>query len=267
VKIRRSAFAGILVAALLGPGLTACGANGSEPAATESTAPAIPADPKQALLDSIREISKGNFRFTLTADGVTGEGMVHLPSHSARMTVKSDDSDSTFTMDLIYIESDSWVRLDMPELAELAGKSSLASGKYLHLDRSKIQNDDLKFDFNDVDPAGSELLVKAIVDVRKTDEGVYTGTLDLSKATDADLVDEETVKALGVQATKLPFTANVDAQGRLTTLSIQVPAAGDTKAHELKINYLDYGAATPVEKPAPSETEEAPAETYEMFND
>lgn len=263
---RRWTVAGLLAATLLTLGVSACNSAANEPGATKSEAPAIPADPKQALLDSTKEISKGHFKFTMAGDGTTGGGVVHLPTRSAQISMSFASADFEMKMDIIYAEPESWVKMDFGDMGKMPGMEKLSSGKYLHLDQSKVKDiEDLKFDFQDVDPAGSSLLTKAIVDVQKTGEGLYSGTVDLTKATEAGLVDEETIKALGTQANALPFEAKLDPQGRLTELTVKVPAVGDTKAHELKVIYSEYGTATAPQKPAASETEEAPTEAYDMF--
>ena len=247
-------------------GTAACnsGGTGSNPSNSETSA--APADPKQALLDSTKEISNGNFTFTMAGAGMTGGGVVHLPSRSAQMSMSVVADDFEMKMDIIYVEPDSWVKFDLGELGNQVPGMEKLSGKYLHLDQSKIQDiENLKFDFQKVDPAGSSLLMKAIVDVKKTGDGVYSGTVDLTKATGAEMVDEELVKALGTQANALPFEAKLDAQARLTGFTIKLPAIGETKAYDLKIAYSDYGAATAVQKPPAGETVEAPAETYDMF--
>lgn len=268
MNIRRWSI-GLVAASLLVPGLTACNSTDGDSGAATSQTSVIPADPKEALLASTKEIGEGNFRFSMSSDSITGEGVMHLPSRSAQMTIKAGDPSSDFSMEaaLIYIEPDSWVKLTFGgEVAELPGMEKLSSGKYLHLDQSRVKDiEDLTVDFNNVDPAGSDLLIKAIVDVKKTGEGVYSGTVDLSKATEAGAVDEAVVKALDAGANALPFEAKLDAQGRLTELTIKIPAAGETEAHDLKITYSDYGAATGPQKPAASEVEEAPEEAYQIF--
>ena len=268
VKIRRWGLAGLVATSLLLPALAACKTDGTDPGAVEVAAPAIPADAKEALLASTKEIGEGNFRFAMTGADLTGEGSVHLASRSAQMTMKAGDADLglSMNMELIYIEPDSWVKVDISGAEGVRGMEKLNTDKYQHLDQSKIEGSkDLSFSFDDVDPAGSELLTKAIVDVQKTGEGAYSGTIDLSKATDAGMVDKESVKALGAEASKLPFEAKLDEQGRLSSLTIEMPAAGESKAHELTVTYSGYGAASPAKKPAASDVVEAPAETYEMF--
>jgi hypothetical protein len=270
VKTPRRSLAALVTAVALTGGLSACnsGDSGTDTGSSAaSPTPAIAADPKQALLDSTKELKNGNFRFTMTGAEMTGDGVVHMPTKSAKMAMKMNDPDMSMNMELIYVEPDSWVKITFGGvLADLPQMKKIASGKYLHVDQSKAKGlKDLQFDTTDVDPAGSDLLTKAIVDVQKTGEGAYRGTLDLSKATDAGMVDADVVKTLGAQAKAVPFEATLDPQGRLTMLSVKVPPAGDVTPHELKVTYADYGAATPPQKPAASETQEAPAEAYEMF--
>ena len=265
---RRRAIAGLLAASLLILGAAACGSdgNGSSPTGSETTSAPASVDPKQALLDSTEEIGKGNFKFTMAGDGMTGRGVVHLPSRSAQMSLAVGSDGFEMKMDMIYVEPDSWVRLDFGELGDQVPSMAKLSGKYMHLDQSKIKDiKNLKVDFQDVDPAGSALLMKAIADVQKTGEGVYSGTIDLTKATGADMIGEDLVKTLGTQANALPFEAKLDPQGRLSELTIKVPTAGESQAYDLKITYSDYGAATAAQKPPASETIEAPAEAYDMF--
>ncbi|QGN45407.1 hypothetical protein ACN26Y_03510 [Micromonospora sp. WMMD558] len=276
----RRLSAGLMAAALFAPGLAACNADGTPqggssgtPTATASgPAPAtgVPADAKQALLDSTREISNGNFRFTMSGSGSTAEGQVHEPSQSAQMKVvlgKPTD-DLSMTLDLVHIKPDSWVKLDLGgrTASSVPGVQKLNLGKYQHLDQSRIQgNRNLGFDFDQVDPAGSTVLTQGITEVRKTGEGTYAGTLDASKAADAGSVDPAVITALGPQARTVPFTAKLDLQGRLSELVLQIPAAGQSAAQEIRMAYSDYGNATPAQQPPADQVVEAPAEFYNLF--
>lgn len=273
--------AGLVAAALFAPGLTACTADGTPqagssatPTATASgpvTASGAPGDAKQALLDSTREISNGNFRFTMSGGGSTAEGQVHEPSQSAQMKVAlgRPTDDLSMTLDLIHIKPDSWVKLDLGgrTASSVPGVQKLNLGKYQHLDQSRIQgNRNLGFDFDQVDPAGSAVLTQGITEVRQTGEGAYAGTLDVSKAADAGSVDPAVITALGPQARSVPFTAKLDPQGRLSELVVQIPAAGQSTAQEVRITYSDYGNATPAQQPPADQVVEAPAEFYNLFD-
>ncbi|MBO4208106.1 hypothetical protein [Micromonospora echinofusca] len=275
MKIRRWSLVGVATVVLFTPALAACGSSGGTEegggtaASPAAASPTTAADPKQVLLASTSEIKKGNFRFTVAGDGMTGEGQVHQPSKSARYTLKAGDAADGFSMnmDVIYVEPSSWAKLDFDGEMAAAMKNPKLEGKYQHLDQSKVKKQKgLGFDWNDIDPAGSDLILKGIVDVQAAGEGAYAGTVDVTKATEAGLLDEETVKALATKAAALPFTATVDQQGRLTALSIDFPAVGESKAHQVKVTYADYGAATKVDQPPAAQVVEAPASTYQMLN-
>ncbi|HEX7745147.1 MAG TPA: hypothetical protein VF462_07790 [Micromonosporaceae bacterium] len=273
---RRWAVAGLVAACLMVPGLAACGSGDNTPNATASpsgsasSSSATADDAKQKLLDSTKELSNGNFRFAITGGPVNSTGLVHLPSRSAQMKMKIGQAGSDVTMDVdfIWAEPDTWVKVDVGGAAVqgLPGMDKVATGKYLHIDPTKAADlRDLRFDPNKVDPANSAELARAITDVRETGEDTYAGTIDVSKAPDSGMFDVDLVTALGAQANAVPFTARLDSQGRLTEMVIQVPAAGNTKAQEIKITYSDYGAATAAQKPAAAQVVEAPPELYQVF--
>ncbi|MFJ8576993.1 hypothetical protein [Micromonospora sp. NPDC093277] len=280
MKIRRFSAAAF-AAALLSPGLAACDDNGigeatastPPPGASGSIAPsATPGtgDAKQALLDSTDAIRDGNFRFTVSSAGSTAEGQVHEPSQSAELRVTMGDASSDLTMklDLIHYRPDSWVKLELGgrAAADLPGLRQLNLGKYQHLDQTRIKgNRSLGFDFDQLDPAGSAVLTRGVTEVQRTGDGTYAGTIDVSKAAEAGSIDPALITALGAQAKSVPFTARVDSQGRLSELVLQVPAAGQSAAQEVKITYADYGNATAAQRPPADQVVEAPPEFYDLF--
>ncbi|MGC5287177.1 hypothetical protein [Micromonospora sp. DT231] len=275
--------AGLVAAALITPALAACG-DGTTGTAGSTATPTVTAsatasasgapvagDAKQALLDSTKEISSGNFRFTLAGAGSTAEGQVHQPSQSAEMkiAVGGPSSDLAMKLDVIHFKPDSWVKLELTGSTanSLPTIKQLNLGKYQHLDQARIKgNRSLGFDFDKVDPAGSAVLTQGITEVRSTGTGAYAGTIDVTKAAEAGSLNAATIAALGTQAKTVPFTAKVDPQGRLSELVLQLPAAGQTAAQEIKMTYSDYGAATAAQKPPAAQVVEAPAELYSLFN-
>ncbi|MFU8852147.1 hypothetical protein ACNAW0_14365 [Micromonospora sp. SL1-18] len=266
MNIRRWSV-GVLAAALFVPGLTACKIGADSPTADgKSAASSKPADPKEALAASTKEIQKGNFTFTIKGGEINGGGTVHLPSKSAEMKMETSSAELSMTMHFVFIDNDSWVKLEVggPMADAIPGFKAM-KGKYQHLDRSKIKDaKQLNFDFADVDPAGAEKMIKAITDVKQTGEGAYEGTFDATKAADSDLLDADTIKALGDKASGLPVTAKVDAQGRLTEFAIEMPAVGSAKAQTLTVTY-DYGSAAAVKAPPAGKVVEASDQVYEMF--
>ncbi|MET7961283.1 hypothetical protein [Micromonospora zamorensis] len=280
----RRLSAGLVAAALITPALAACASGGTgtagstatptvtaSGAASPSSGAPVAGDAKQALLDSTKEISNGNFRFALTAVGSTVEGQVHQPSQSAAMKIAigGPSSDLAMKLDVIHYKPDSWVKLELtgPTANSLPAIKQLNLGKYQHLDQARIKgNRNLGFDFDKVDPAGSAVLTQGITEVRSTGTGAYAGTIDVTKAAEAGSLNAATIAALGTQAKTVPFSAKVDPQGRLSELVLQLPAAGQTAAQEIKMTYADYGTATAAQKPPADQVVEAPAELYSLFN-
>ncbi|MEV2237070.1 hypothetical protein [Micromonospora sp. NPDC049891] len=275
----RRLSAGLVAVALFTPGVAACATTGdagstATPSATATAtgaAPEVDTDAKQALLDSTKEISNGNFKFSMSGAGSVAEGQVHQPSQSAEMRVRLGEptDDLAISLDLIHAKPDSWVKLDLKGQAatRVPGVDRLNLGKYQHLDQNRIQGDrNLGFDFDKVDPAGSEALTQAVTDVRRTGDGAYAGTIDLSKAADAGSLDPTLITALGAEANSVPFTATTDAQGRLTEMVIQLPQAGRAAGQEIKVTYSDYGNATEATRPSADQVVEAPPELYNLFD-
>lgn len=265
MRIRQRGLCALATAVLLLPGLAACGGTEGSPSSAPTTASA---DPKQVLAAATSEIEKGNFRFVATGNSMSSEGSVHAESRSAQMKLQySEEGDLGFSLalELIYIEPDSWVKFDLSGLEGIPGLDNFKGGKYQHLDLSKIKDKtELPLNVSEVDPFDSKLILQSIVDVQESGDGQYTGTLDLTKATDSGLVDDDVLKELGAEANKLPFTAKLNDQGQLTELTIKIPAAGETAAHELKVTY-EYGVATPAQKPPADQVVEATDETYKML--
>ncbi|MEU5786549.1 hypothetical protein ABZ754_02315 [Micromonospora purpureochromogenes] len=281
MTIRRFSAA-VFAATLLTPGLAACNSTGTgeagasaSPTVSGSASPgasgAVNGDAKQALLNSTNEIRNGNFRFTMSGAGSSAKGQVHEPSQSAEMRVLIGDASSDLSMklDLIHAKPDSWVKLELggKSAGSIPGAQKLNLGKYQHLDQTRIKgNKALGFDFEKIDPAGSEVLTQGITEVRQTGEGTYAGTLDVSKAAEAGSVDQSVITALGPQAKSVPFTAKLDPQGRLSEMVVQIPAAGQNAAQDIKVTYSDYGNAAAAQKPPAGQVVEAPPEFYNLFN-
>jgi hypothetical protein len=258
---------GLIAATLLVPGLAACdNSNGDSPAAGSSTESGTPADPKAALVASTKGLAEGNFTFTIAADSMTGKGTFHKPSNSAQMTMTMGDEDFTIDFDLIQIQPDTWVKVDLGDLfAGVPGMEAIKD-KYQHLDAAKAKDAKNLDAFKDgADPADAAGLFEGLADVQKTGEGSYSGTFDITSVKDSVAADEDMLKALGDQAKAIPFTAELDAEGRLSELVMSVPAAGETKAQDIKVTYGDYGTATAVQKPPAGQVIEASEQTYEMF--
>ena len=265
---RRWTLAGLAVVASLGLTTAGCGTAKSDGLISSSPAAV---DAKQALTDSDKALADGNFKFTIADHETTGSGSVHAPSKSAQLEAKSKPgTEGQFTIGLIVVDQDRWIKLDLG--SELNSLAKLPK-KWMHIDPAKVKNSEtlkeMSVDFGnaaEVDPAGAATIFKGLVTAERTGEGAYSGTVDLTKATDAGMVDKDVVTELAAKAKTIPFTATVDGQGRLTKLTLDIPAAGEVTAHKLEATYSDYGSATAVKKPPANQMQDAPASAYEILN-
>ncbi|WP_239098202.1 hypothetical protein [Micromonospora qiuiae] len=265
MNIRRWSV-GVIAAALLVPGVAACNSGTTDSPTGSSSASDVPADPKEALVASTKGLAEGNFTFTIAADSMNGTGVFHKPSNSAQMAMKVSAEGFAMEFDLIQIQPDTWVKVDLGDLfAGIPGMEAFKD-KYQHLDATKAAgNKNLDLLKDGTDPADAAAMFKGVTDVQKTGEGAYSGKVDLTAVKESVAADEDMLKTLGDQAKEIPFTAKLDAEGRLTELVISVPAVGEVKAQEIKVTYADYGAATPAQKPSADQVIEANEQIYEMF--
>ena len=124
----------------------------------------------------------------------------------------------------------------------------------------------LGLDDDETDTLGLEPLLRSAQSVQQAGERRYTGTLDLAKGDETLMTDEAVVKALGAKAGEVPFTATLDADGWLAELLIDVPAAGATKPHQLKLTVTADGTATIPAKPTGNAVVNAPQAVYDFLD-
>jgi hypothetical protein len=282
--VRKNLIGLALIAALGVAGGCADGATGG--AAT----PPVAADPKQALIASTAELQKGNFTFTKTEGQGTGKGSVHLPSRSSRidMQTKAEKDAPAGSIHMLLVGEDRYLKMkfdlagmdlptedeleDMPEMAGFVkAMTEKFSGKtWSHVDLAKLKDDKLKSTLNldNPDVTGSTALLSQVVSAQRGAGGGYTGTIDATKipAAQTPWTDKEmTTSAQQLKA--LPFTATLDPQGRLLTLSVDVPKIGTEPAHKMVTTITGYGTATAQSKPPAAEITEATEDMYKIVNE
>jgi len=152
-----------------------------------------------------------------------------------------------------YIKSPAFAALNIPG--------------WMHIDLSKLRvESSLRQGLN---PAANLGVLAGATEITETSPGTFEGKIDLEKAAQAasdpqvkSLLDE-LVKQSGTATKDLPFTAKVDSEGRLTSFSNTLPAAGSSLKTE--IVFTEFGKAVTVTKPPAAEITEAPAEVYQFI--
>jgi hypothetical protein len=223
------------------------------PAPSASSAAADPAA-ASALGTAAATLGNTSFKVTLTAgSGVKVVGTIDAPNGrgTADLTATGSNTDLAVQTRLdgqdLYVQvpgitkAGTWTRIDVSRLPEGANVG-LRPGQ--------------------IDPANTAQLLGSTTDVRQTGSRSYAGTLDLTKVAGVTGVDKVTVDSYGAAAQRVPFTAGLDEQGRLSELTIQLPAVNGQPAQPLEVLYTDYGIAVGDLTPDPATVVEAPANLY-----
>ena len=240
---------------------TATPSPGASATSTVSTAPSASgsADPSavSALADATAKLGTTSVRVTVTSGvgfKLTGVADPARGLGTAELTAKGENTELTantrvFDKDLYvqvpgFTKGDSWMHIDMSRLPE---------GANLGIRPGQI------------DPANTAQLLGSTTDVRSTGDREYAGTLDLTKAAGLGGLDKVTIDGYGAAGQRVPFTAKLDEQNRLTALTVQVPAVNGQRIEPIEVRYTDYGMSFDAARPDASKITEAPANFYQSL--
>jgi hypothetical protein len=254
MNTRRLATTGAALVAALSLGLTGCGTktdadapagNGSTSAAPATSAPA---DARAELTAAAEKLNEQSVRMELKSAVVNGSGVMDPATKTGDMTMKMG-AEGIFRV--LLIGNDAYLKI--------TGMQGMPK-KWLHMDATKLGKSGQLNLMPEGDPGGAKQMTDSVVDVEKTGAGAFAGTLDYTRTK----ANDESVKALGDKAKAVPFTAKVDDQGRLVEFAIDTSVLHEALG-TMTTTYSDFGAPVAVEKPAASETQEAPQELIEAM--
>jgi hypothetical protein len=259
VLTKRLALTGALL--ITGAGLSACGVTDTVQETVEQVSAAT------TLAKGVPGSATPAFRYSVKGGQQSFSGVLDAPNKSATSDFfeKIPDSDITLTMKFLVIEKQAWAKISFDNAPADAGLPKFPK-KWMKLDQGKLAKDsaeDLTYE-GETDPGFVSTLLTAGADLKETGKGTYAGTTDLTKSTEAEIVDADTLKALGEKAKAVPLEVTLDAEGRVIKAVVRIPAAGKTKASTYEVVYDQYGKASPIK--APSDAVAAPADAYELLN-
>lgn len=235
MKFQRLPVLGVVVVVALG--LSACGGSSG---ASPGVAAADPITELTAAADRLKDESM-KMKMAMSA-GMEAAGAADTANKKFDMTMKMSMSGETMVMAIRLIGADLYMRYE-----------GVSGGKWMHVDAAKIPAGS---DLNPENMASADKFISAATGVTRTGDGSYRGSLDMTKTPDAD---QSALKALGDKAAAVPFTAEVDAQGRLTELVLDMNSLSPL-AGKITTTYYDFGSAVTVQKPPASQVVEMPAE-------
>jgi hypothetical protein len=267
---RRIAVAGLAVFAAASLALTACESTGT-PVAGSSSGPAGPASPSAsaslsptaALTAALADLKGTGYDFTqtqgVTGAGTTGSGTYDPSTQSATLTQKGVEQGINAEVDATQIGTNLWVKVDLGPLNKQLGLPT----SWMTVDTSKITAGNEPFDFTGSDIFDLAGVMTSVSNVQFTDPTTITGTVDLTAATGNNTPDSDSITKDGAAAKTVPFTAKLDDQGRLTSLTVDTTKFDKDIA--LATTYSNYGSPSPVAAPT-GDIVPAPAGAYSFFN-
>ncbi len=237
------------------PGATAStGASaGAEPTSSSSGAPADPAA-AEALGAATAKLGTTSFKVTVTSGaGLKIVGLMDPPNGAGTVDATATGTNTEVQIKTLLVGQDLY--LQVPGVTK--------AGTWTHVDVARLpEGANVGLRPGQIDPVNTADLLKSTTDVRQTTPGSFEGSLDLTKAASVAGVDQKTITTYGDQAQDVPFTAGVDAEGRLSALTVQLPAVNGQQAQPLEVLYSDYGTKVDAARPAAAEITEAPDSLY-----
>lgn len=232
------------------------GTSGSAAPATSAPASTSAADPAAtaALGTAAATLGTSSFKVTMTSGpALRVTGLLDAPNSKGTAELVATGTNTEITVKSLLVGQDLYVQV--PGVTK--------ANTWTHLDIARLpEGADVGLRPGQIDPANTAQLLSSTTDVQTVDSRSYKGTLDLTKVAGITGIDKVTVDSYGASAQNVPFTAGLDDQGRLSALTIQLPAVNGTPTKPLEVLYTDYGIAVIAVAPPAAEVVEAPENLY-----
>jgi hypothetical protein len=258
--ITRRVAAALLAIISLGAGLgvAACGSSDSGSSDSGGGHPATAASSRSELVASVDALATTTYAMTLTTSRVSAIGTVDPIAGSVTMTTKAKRGGEPVTIENLTLADRSWARVD---IGALDADYGIDPAKWLKLDPSLLTAGSLPYDqsrFRDAFDL-SDVLAGVTTATRGVN-GHYSGRINLAGVAGvASMVPAGS--GLGAGAGDLPFTAVLDARGRLTDLHV----TGSDPAAAFDFGISDYSASTAADPPNDIDVMAAPADAYGLL--
>jgi hypothetical protein len=256
-------FRSLSVLALTGVLLVAgCATPAADPVAPPASSPSPTADTRDAVT-VVKESFQRSFdtkSFTMTARISVGE------QQSLDMTARVDLAAEAMLISMEGLQTMELVRL-RDELFIKAGQEG--KKPYMRLEVGKLNKSSALR--NSLDVTQHSGLLGGVVTAEKQDGAAgsvtYKGVADLKKAVEAApaaaKAQLEPASRMATNATAVPYSVTVDAEGRLTDLSYTIETSMGAMKSEIQMTAL--GEAVTIDRPAATDVEEATEEQYAFF--
>lgn len=226
------------------------------PSAAASSSAADPGA-AAALGKAAATLGTTSFKITLTSGpALKMTGTMDAPNGQGAAELNASGPNTDITVLTRLVDQDLYVQV--PGVTK--------AGTWTRIDVSRLpEGANLGLRPGQIDPANTAQLLTSTTDVRQVDARSYEGTLDLTKVAGVSGINKATVESYGDTAQKVPFTAGLDDQGRLSALTIQLPAVNGQQSAPLEVLYTEYGVTVEDLRPPAAQVVEAPADLYDTL--
>jgi hypothetical protein len=195
---------------------------------------------------------------------VTATGSVDPSTKAAAVEFKGSEQGNAIDVAFTGIGDALYARLDLGSAQKAIG---VDPNQWITIDQSKVNGSrgipfDLTGQSDAFDIGGLLTSTNDVVYPDPADHTKISGTVDLAAAQGVSSPDPSDLGKAGTNASMTPFTATLDAQGRLTDLKINADGFDGNLTEE--IAFTDFGHPDPVTAPANSVP--APDSAYAFFN-
>ncbi|GAA1632925.1 hypothetical protein [Actinoplanes couchii] len=231
----------------------------SAPATAAPSASSSAADPAATsdLAKATAALGTSSFRATVTAGtGFNLVAAIDAPNGKGSAELTATGTNTQLTVKSLLLGQDLY--------AQIPGVTK--DNTWTHLDIARLpEGANVGLRPGQIDPVNTANLLGSTTDVRSTGSRSYAGTLDLTKAAGVAGIDKVTIDGYGPDARTVPFTAGLDDQGRLSVLTIQLPAVEGKQSAPIEALYTGYGEPVTAEQPPAAQVIEAPADVYQAL--
>jgi hypothetical protein len=250
--MRTGAGSALIVVTLVGGCTPAVEFDDPEPRRTAPAASRSGPTDRQKLMATLENMNTAPFRFSVTSgtpDGgtITATGSADPAGKRYAVTGEITGKDAA-SVKRVLVGSDLY-------------EWQPTVNAWVHVDMTRVKRQGL-WDFDVADPSGLAGFVAALKESWSVefDQDGYTGHVSV-KATDAFL--PVGLPAITVLATHpVPFTARVDAQGRITELIVNVVPTNSDPTVKMTTTFTELGAPVQIGPPPKRDTREADASVY-----
>ena len=219
----------------------------------------------QALSRALAVLSTDNYRVRVVASHgqAVATGTVVPSDMSFDVQCATAVEDDAFRESVRKVAGGVWLNVAFPDVnAELG----ISAGQWIAASPAKLTvGAGAKFDVASRDPLDLGVLVDSVTQVWRRDPTHLAGTVDYTRSHGVSAPDADELSEAGKAAVSTPFTATLDGDGRLLTVTIDADAYNPDLTRAITLS--DYGSAPAPSRPATSSVVAATPTVYQLFNE